>query len=387
MIDKLTPLSFTTAQSGENFRQFWPQPWMNDFVSHSIDLMEQLLADNPNAFKMRFSGYDFVSHQKHKPILSSPETAGQPPFDLYDDPAFIHAQKPYLAPDIQQLVHIQRAGALDVYALGSLLLKKARSRGVQLIQADIKALKPIKTGGYKVIISKQKALKTDQLVLCSGPFVAEHAKQLGFELPIYSVIQRKFVMPDPAGIIPRDMPFTIYADQQALNWTDEERELIQCDEQYLHLLLTYPAGLHIKPEGSQQIKLGWAYNTRPSSPRWEIPEDQEFREVVLHGASRFIPGLKQYVDQLTPGPITEFGGYYTRTAENLPIIGKLDDGLYTIAALAGYGTMSACAAGELCADIVGKDDLPAYAPYFAPQRYQDHDLMARINEISGDGQL
>ncbi len=360
---------------------------MNDFVSHSIDLMEQLLADNPDAFKMRFSGYDFVSHQKKTPIFSTPETASQPPFDLCDDQALIHAQKPYLDPDIQQLIHIQRAGTIDVYALGSLLLKQARSRGVQLLQADIKALKPIKTGGYEVILSKQKALKTDQLVLCSGPFVAEHVNQLRFELPIYSVIQRKIVIPDPAGIIPRDMPFTIYADQQALNWTDEERELIQCDEQYLHLLQTYPAGLHIKPEGSQQIKLGWAYNTKPSLPRWEIPEDPEFRDVVLRGSSRFIPGLKQYVDQPTPGPIIEFGGYYTRTAENLPIIGKLDRGLYTIAALAGYGTMSACAAGELCAKIMAEGKLPNYAPYFAPQRYQDRGLMARINEISGDGQL
>ncbi|MGC1513935.1 MAG: FAD-dependent oxidoreductase, partial [Maribacter sp.] len=42
LIDKNQPLSFTTSKSGENFRDYWPQKPMRDFVSDSIHLMNEL---------------------------------------------------------------------------------------------------------------------------------------------------------------------------------------------------------------------------------------------------------------------------------------------------------------------------------------------------------
>ena len=385
LIDKLAPLSFTTSQSGENFREYWPQPRMNDFVSHSIDLMEALLARHPNAFDMAYFGYDFVTHHKGHQIFPTDLDQSADIFTILDDNQQIRAQKPYLDPEVQQVLHINRAGAIDVYALGSLMLKLARANGVKLVQAEITDIKP-RAQGYQISLDNQRDLQTQQLILSAGPFTPKLAQCLDIDLPLYSVAQRKFVIPDPAGIIPRDMPFTIYADKQRLNWSDEELELINSDTQFAHLLGEYPAGLHIKPEGHNQIKLGWAFSTEAETPQWSIDPDNGFADVVMRGATRFIPGLASYIDKM-PTPAVQFAGYYTRTQENLPVIGKLADNLHVVSALAGYGTMAACAAGELCADYLNHSSLPSYARYFSPQRYQDSVLMQEINAISADGQL
>ena len=384
LIDKLAPLSFTTAQSGENFREYWPQPCMNQFVSHSIDLMEALQTQHQNEFKMQYFGYDFISHEKGSRIFPDDPNLKSDVFAILDDPAQIHLQKPYLDSAVAQVVHINRGGALDVYALGSLLLNQAKSNGVKFVNAQITDIE--KSQGMYDITVNDDVYRASQLIISAGPFTPELSNYLNIELPVYSIPQRKFVIPDPQNIIPRDMPFTIYADRQHLNWSDEERELISNDPQYSHLLDDFPAGLHIKPEGRNQIKMGWAFNTEPQDPTWDIDANLDFPDIVMRGATRFIPGLSAYLTSI-PTPIVQFAGYYTRTDDNLPLIGKLDSGLFVVSALAGYGTMSACAAGLLCADYLNQSDLPAYAKYFSPQRFENPQLMREINSIKADGQL
>ncbi|NNC99384.1 MAG: FAD-binding oxidoreductase, partial [Gammaproteobacteria bacterium] len=296
----------------------------------------------------------------------------------------IQQQKPYLDPSIRQVLTIERAGVVDVYALGSLMLKLARRQGVKFLQGNVSDIQR-ERAGYALQVGPQ-SLHAQQLILCGGPFTAELAGYLGIELPVYSVAQRKFVIPDPRNIIPRDMPFTIYADSQKLPWSEQELELINGDKDYSHLLNDFPAGLHIKPEGRQQIKMGWAFNRAAEKPAWDLQTDHEFPSVVMRGATRFIPGLASYVDDV-PTPIVQFAGYYTRTEENLPLIGELEENLLVVSALAGYGTMSACAAGHLCAAQSNQASLPDYAPYLSPQRYLSTALMREIRSINADGQL
>ena len=86
--------------------------------------------------------------------------------------------------------------------------------------------------------------------------------------------------------------------------------------------------------------------------------------------------------------MVHISGYYTRTKENWPIIGPLGpEGLYAVGALSGYGTMSACSAGELCADYMNDATLPGYARYFHPRRYEDARIHREVDSISSDGQL
>lgn len=392
LIDKYQPMSLTTSKSGENFRDYWPQPCMTALTRHSIDMMQALADDNGNAFEMRYSGYDFVSEAEGREIfpcsaLMDPDnkrnvlriTGGED----------IQASHPYLSNSIRQVVRFKQAGAIDVHALGSLLLAQARQAGVELYRASVEDIEQLSPGYRLDLIGNGVAanLEAEKLVLTPGPFINDLAEMLDITLPVESILQRKFVIPDPQNVIPRDMPFTIFADSQYLDWSAEDKALIAEDPEYHWLLDEFPAGLHIKPEGAGNIKLGWAYNSEPEIPKWEFSDDFDFPNITLRGASRFIPALSAYVET-PPTPIIQFSGYYTRTPENLPLIGPLAlENLYTVSALSGFGTMAACAAGELCAGWMSGGDLPQYAAYFHPGRYRDAALMTEINQIGSDGQL
>lgn len=70
LIDKNQPLSFTSSVSGENFRDYWPHPCMQQLSSRSIDLMENLKRKyDPTSFTMKSTGYHFISFEKHKSIF------------------------------------------------------------------------------------------------------------------------------------------------------------------------------------------------------------------------------------------------------------------------------------------------------------------------------
>ncbi len=389
LVDKLLPMSLTTSKSGENFRDYWPQACMASFAGHSLDLMKTLATESDNAFDIRFFGYEFVSESVDSEIFPSEHLRERGSgLRQIRDSGTIRRQYPHLADSIQQVVHIERAGAFDVYALGSLLLSRARSAGLTFIQGTVTSLRR-RVGGFTVQVQDERggtSIEAPRLVLAAGPFVGELAEMLDVTLPVRSFAQRKILIPDPQAVIPRDMPFTIFADAQTLRWSDEERALMAAEPAYRWLLDGFPAGLHIKPESQDQIKLGWAYNRVAETPRWQLADDLEFANIVLRGASRFIPALEQYVDRV-PTPVVQYAGYYTRTPENWPLIGPLAEGLFTVAALSGYGTMCACAAGELCADWMAGSDLPDYARNFHPDRYQDPTLVAEMDALESDGQL
>lgn len=134
--------------------------------------------------------------------------------------------------------------------------------------------------------------------------------------------------------------------------------------------------------------MGWAFQTKPSEPSWDPTPFDFFPQVVLKGASRFIPALAAY-ERRIPTPLIEYSGYYTRTAENWPLIGSTEvNNVFVVGALAGYGTMAACAAGKLVADIIREETtLPSYAPYFDPQRYHFKEMVRQMKAMEGDGQL
>ena len=401
LVDRLQPLSFTTSKSGENIRDYWPQPCMASLSDHSIELMEELAAESTDAFKLRFSGYDFVSESPSRVIFPSEHLRGtdeannsgpddgQRPVHIIGRDS-IRQAFPWLSDAISQVVHIPRAGTIDVYALGTLLLDRARRAGVEMLQARITAIHQCASGSFELQLDCNGSLATlraEKLVLAAGPFSSELAGMLGIELSIENFLQRKIVIRDPLRIVPRDMPFTVFADPQHLNWNDEERQLISADPDYRWLAGEFPAGLHIKPESRDQVKLGWAYNRLPSIPRWEPQDDVDFPNIVMRGASRFMPALRAYVEEL-PTPVVQMAGYYSRTPENWPLIGPLDvEGSFAVAALSGFGTMAACAAGELCAAWMTDKPLPGYARNFHPDRYSDPEIMTEISQIESDGQL
>jgi glycine/D-amino acid oxidase-like deaminating enzyme len=373
---------------------------MAEFSARSIELMEELARDSKDFFKLRFSGYDFVSESPGREIFPPEQQPagvgrsdwphGRPGLVRVSDKELIKRSFPWLSPAVSQVVQIHRAGSIDVYALGALLLKRARQAGVELLRREVSRIRPRDSGGFELRLERNgisDRLFTNELVLAAGPFNNALASMLGIGLPVLNFLQRKMIIRDVLGIIPREMPFTVFADPQELAWQDSEREMLAGDEDLCWLLDEFPPGLHIKPESRDQIKLGWAYNRCPEEPRWQPGDDPLFPDVVLRGACRFIPALEAYLEKM-PTPVVQMAGYYSRTPENWPLIGPLEvEGLFTVAALSGFGTMTACAAGELCAAWIAGGPRPGYARYFHPGRYSDPGIVKEISKLDKDGQL
>jgi len=99
-----------------------------------------------------------------------------------------------------------------------------------------------------------------------------------------------------------------------------------------------------------------------------------------------LPGLQSYIGK-APKPVVD-GGYYTKTRENRPLIGKLPvEGVYMLGALSGFGIMASPAAGELLAAHVTGSPLPPYAPSFSIDRYDDPRYQRLLDNWDAGGQL
>jgi len=63
------------------------------------------------------------------------------------------------------------------------------------------------------------------------------------------------------------------------------------------------------------------------------------------------------------------------------------EGAYVVGALSGFGTMAACASGDLCARTLLGRELPEFAGCLSLQRYNDLPLMEELMSMSSRGIL
>ena len=88
-----------------------------------------------------------------------------------------------------------------------------------------------------------------------------------------------------------------------------------------------------------------------------------------------------------PRGAKHYGGYYTMTAENWPLIGPMRTrGAFIAGALSGYGSMAACATGAICAAWIARRPVPDYARSFTLDRRSNAALMAELASL-GKGTL
>ena len=81
--------------------------------------------------------------------------------------------------------------------------------------------------------------------------------------------------------------------------------------------------------------------------------------------------------------MSRYGGYYTMTKENWPLIGSAEpDGSFVVGALSGYGTMAACAAEYLVAVLEAGAEVPNYAALLGLARYDDPEFITRLEKIT-----
>lgn len=379
LIDPRPPMSYTSAQSGDNYRNWWPHPVMTAFTNDSIDELDRLAAESNNVFNMTRGGYVLASR---KEIDNPDRIAG----------AAIATDYPWLGEDIRSVIHIRRGGDISGQQLGTYMLEKIRECGGRLRRG---AVTEIETGArFRLHIDNSDVVEAERIVNAAGPFANRIAGMLGEELPITNLFQQKVAFEDRLGAIRRDMPFSIDLDPKRLDWTDEEHELLAQDKELAWLTEEMPGGTHCRPDGGPRgkwVKLGWAYNDQVSEPREDLANepasDPQFPEIVMRGAAAFIPALKPYIEE-PPTRYSHYGGYYTMTEENWPLIGPMaTSGAFMTAALSGFGSMSACAAGRLCAAWMQGAELPEYAHALSTARYGDGALMQELRSAESKGVL
>jgi len=379
LIDPRQPMSYTSAQSGDNYRNWWPHPVMTAFTDDSIDELDRLAKDSNNVFNMTRGGYVLASRR-------------EPDSDKQVSGAAIATKYPWLSDEIRSVTHIRRGGDISGQQLGMYMLEQIRERGGRLLRG---AVTSIDAGqGFRLAIDRQSTVGAEQVVNAAGPFANRIAGMLGETLPVTNLFQQKVAFEDRLGAIRRDMPFSIDLDAKTLSWTDEERVLLEDDPNLAWLTKTMPGGTHCRPDGGPQgkwVKLGWAYNQQISEPLEDLANeptsDPQFPEIVMRGAAAFIPALNPYIDE-PPTRYSHYGGYYTMTEENWPLIGPMTTaGAFMVAALSGFGSMSACAAGRLCAAWMVGGELPDYALALSASRYADAELMRHLAAATSKGVL
>lgn len=405
-------MALTSAQSGENYRNWWPHPVIKRFTDRSIDLMEDWARETDNAIQMTRRGYLLATRNGETEALTAELLAGygdegnaqirvhdapgnyQPPVsadwktapdgvDVLRGSAFICEQFPWLDPEVRTLVHIRRAGAISGQQLGQAMLERFRAAGGKRITAELVGID--RPADFRLVLSSDPlVLKAGRIVNAAGPFLNEIAAMLGETLPVSNVLQQKIAFEDTARAIPRDMPFAIDLAPQC------ERALLGEDERLAWLAGDMPGAVHCRPDGGDGgswVKLGWAFNEKQEAPSIEPRLFDHFPEIVLRGAARLSPALKCYYGRL-PQNRAHYGGYYTQTDENWPLVGPMGvTGAFVAGAMSGFGTMAACAAGELTAAWVLGNELPDYAPVLSSARYDDAELMAVLHAQKSRGML
>jgi len=170
LIDSRQPMSYTSAQSGDNYRNWWPHRTMTNFTNDSIDELDRLARESDNVFNMTRGGYVLATRQEDVSTITA-EIPGDIDVDVYDDQSQIQQKFPALAAEIRNVIHIRRGGDISGQQLGQYMLEKIRAAGGRKLQGDVTAIErdiyyqlSVKSG------SETSVVTADIVVNAAGPF-------------------------------------------------------------------------------------------------------------------------------------------------------------------------------------------------------------------------
>lgn len=419
IVDERAPLGLTSSRGTMAYRNWFPGPGdaMVRLMNRSIDLLEQINVETKHAIHLSQNGYiyftaresqiqvwrelardaarrgvgDFRDHRDGKDYLPSPISVGAlDGTDLITDGQTIRQIYPAVTNDVVAMLHVRRAGAFEVFALGDWLLAQAKANGAQFIQDRVANITVRSNRIETIHLASGAEISTRILIVGAGPLLPNIAQLLNIELPVYNELHGKITLRDTARVFPRNGDLFLWSDPLTLEWSAEERANFAARDDTRWLIEQLPPSVHFLPKGADadpKIMALWTFD----SHRAEFVETPTFQphyaELVLRGLARMIPDARAYFGR--GGDAFVDGGYYCKTRENRPLIGPLPiQGAYIIGALSGFGVMAAQGAADLLgAHIVGST-LPDYSKWFLLSRYADPEYQTLLrNWDARSGQL
>jgi len=221
LLESDQPMLLTSAQSGENYRNWWPHPVMTAFTDRSIDLMESLALDTNNVLNMNRRGYALCTrlndvdklldelvrgydglrnntirfhtagkHGSYLPPVSAEWQTAPAGVDVLSDQILIQNTFPSFDRSIKTVVHIRRAGAISAQQMGQHMLAQFKSDGGQYHRMRVSEIDTAK-GFLLSDTETQNSVRAERLINAAGPFIQDIANMLGTDLPVINTLQQK----------------------------------------------------------------------------------------------------------------------------------------------------------------------------------------------------
>lgn len=419
VVDSRPPLTLTSDKSTECYRNWWPTEPMVSLMSRSIDLLESYADESRNRFSLSRRGYLYVTADTSElakmasdanrnaalgagPVREHQDTSGgyEPAAldgyasdlagaDLFVTGDALRGAFPFIGETAVGGIHVRRAGWLSAHQLGAWMMEEATAVGAVFTTGEVTGVRMGKSGVSGVVVDGEATITCTSFVNAGGPLVRAVGRLVGVEVPVHSEIHQKVSFKDHKGGFDRSAPMVIWSDPQRIAWSLDEREfLIEAGNE--SVLGELPRFVHGRPEGGGESP--WAlglWELAPKvtdAPQWPIEADPLYPELVVRGLTAMLPAMATYHDGLPEHSVD--GGYYTKTIDNMPLIGPIGPpGSYVCAALSGYGIMAACAAGELTALHIADGPLPSHADAFRIERLDDAEYVSRVHQSQSDGQI
>ncbi|MEX0795428.1 MAG: FAD-binding oxidoreductase [Acidimicrobiia bacterium] len=417
IVDPRPPLTLTSDKSTECYRNWWPNAPMVGLMNRSIDLLEEMSEQSGNIFGLSRRGYLFVtareetlgawqaqaseisaygggevrvhsSASEYRPAQPHGYATEPDGIDIFTGAGPLLHHFPYLTNEAVGAIHIRRAGWFSAQQLGSWMLDRAKEAGISHLVDEVTDIEVVGGAVRAVTLASGARIPCSVVVNAAGPLAADVAGMVGLDLPLRSEVHLKVAYRDHLGVVPREAPMLIWSDPQRLGWDDDERSAL-AGMGRADLLGEMPVFCHGRPEGgaeSPYFLALWEYHGEVRQPVWPVPEDELYPEVVARGLSTMIPGFGRYLDRLPPSSVD--GGYYTKTAENRPLIGPAGPaGFYLACAYSGFGVMVAAGGADLVSRHITASPLPSYADDFLLARYDNPHYLESISGNVESGQL
>ena len=205
------------------------------------------------------------------------------------------------------------------------------------------------------VASTRGNVRTDRVVLATGPFLGELAAMAGVSIALHPTRRQKLVIPDLPSV-PSDAPMTI-EEETAAHWRPAMRGCLA--------LFTEAAKAPSEPQDPVPVEHQWAFGLLDPASDHALARVAPFwRDAWADGA----PSMHWFLQ----------AGQYEVTPDRRPYLGAVGpDGLFLNGGYSGHGIMAGAGGSRLVVDLVTGSASSASNPYRPDRAFdvREHDIL------------